>query len=852
MRVAAIVGALAIAACADLTPRAPDLCGNDVLDTSEDCDGRVRPEHAGPGVTCAAADATHACHYVCTGDASCPAGWGCGDDGVCRFASGRYVAASTSTLVQDATIALADVDGDGHYEIVVDGLDEAYALFGAGDGTLAAGPSLALPWFKPRVGLGDLDLDGRADLIAGSNYGVVEFLGQTSGTFAPFVHPRFRAPLFPQDGGTFATSLQTSAPFAQPLTPDQHIIAVSNHLGQVRFDVRNQQTFAAEAPPVDIPLPFADIRTGRRVDVEGDGVDEILSLFANVPEAKIVSVTVATSGAPVVTSIGVQTVTLPAAVPNYYMFGDLHDADGDGLRDLFVGQPDFRVAIAPNLGGGVFGPAVVAPKFDGVGQGGVGVPYASIDLGSAGRGWVAQGGVFTDDATPTLIDRPSVLWNEAVVGDFNHDGRVDIAASSYATTGIDLWLQSPTHLFAHARVPTDATPWQLLVGDFDGDGTTDLAFIEGGDPEPMTVGVMFGGPQGLGERVAAGTWDVIESFDTASVQITPEVARDGITDLAVQGVRGGEHSFTYLIGSTQRQLIGPYVTRTDQPARFVTGDVSVVGNFGSPGGFAPDNIPDVALVNFGARDPAFPATLSLNAWVVSGTGGGDLEAPARELAQLTRVVPGLDRVVFDPGIGFSRCSTWQAADLDGDGLDELIGLIAEQCSNTPQLFIGHPDGTGKITFSDKTLPLRPEVVGKPNQVQVIDLDVDGTPEIIVSSALGVTVYFRNANGTYDPVGLPTELGVPNRATVLNTDDDPQLEIVSFVRPLTGPGPAEPELVVFELDHRSFRADGVAGTSPGGELRAADINHDGVDDLVLFDPLVHQLHVLLAIPHGATP
>ena len=96
--------------------------------------------------------------------------------------------------------ALGDVNGDGRADIVGFGSAGAYTALGQADGTFAA-PILALNGFSadvagggwvsqdlyPRV-LGDVNGDGRADIVGFGSAGAYTALGQADGTFAaPFL-----------------------------------------------------------------------------------------------------------------------------------------------------------------------------------------------------------------------------------------------------------------------------------------------------------------------------------------------------------------------------------------------------------------------------------------------------------------------------------------------------------------------------------------------------------------------------------------------------------------------------------------------------------------------------------------
>jgi hypothetical protein len=72
-------------------------------------------------------------------------------------------------------IGVGDLDGDGHLDVPVATADGIDVLLGAGDGTLA--PRLVYATSAFTLALGDLNRDGRPDLVAGSSGSSAVLLG---------------------------------------------------------------------------------------------------------------------------------------------------------------------------------------------------------------------------------------------------------------------------------------------------------------------------------------------------------------------------------------------------------------------------------------------------------------------------------------------------------------------------------------------------------------------------------------------------------------------------------------------------------------------------------------------------
>ena len=800
-------------------------CGNQIAEPGEDCDTRERPEHAGQPVTCAAPGTQNACRYTCSrsGGAACPDGWQCGADNLCRYESGRFAAATPRTAAA-GDLRLGDVDGDGENEVIVLSLEEVHPLFGNGDGTFTPGRVVPVVFPTPTPDLGDLDGDGRIDLVTGTLTGFIQFHGHKSRAQIPFPQPAFDNTAL----GVLRFPLRVATASANPQFPNHHLIAL-NQAGTFGVGVVDQLSYTLQFPAIALATDHQLDELARlpaRGDVDGDGDDEFALVFRG--SDKVIVFGPVTTPSSVVASLSQQVVNLPGVADNHGAL--LVDADGDGERDLVVGIDPAGVAIAHGNGDGTFGPAQIAGLFGAL-QGSP-FPFTPIALGSA-RGWINDFGVFRDDlGSPTLVDFNSTFaWSEAVVGDFNNDGRDDFAAAVTNRSGIDVLLQTHDHLFAHTRVITAQPPSNLRVGDFDGDGTRDLVFRESAisNVGPYELSASFGSAQGLTAPTSLGSWTDVVVLEPMSIFLSAASFRDGVDDLVVQGVFGdsGKESVTFLFGSSQRIMLAPYEARVGSPATPFAPDVSVIGRFDG------DAIPDVALVNLNNG--------SIEVSIAVGTGGGNLKIPAIALPTSTPIVGALGDP-SDSALGFG-CSMWLAGDLDGNGFDDLIGLTrdGEACfgARGGRLFVGMVSAGG-VAFSE----LESGLSAPARTIQLADLDGDGLPELLVVGESRATAYFRSGSGVFAPVDVPTDHGVALAIAATNADSDPELEVAIA----TSDG-----VVVFDLDGREFANPRIAfeGALPADvRILASDVNGDRLDDLLVHDTQAGELRVLFAIPHDA--
>jgi len=327
-----------------------------------------------------------------------------------------------------------------------------------------------------------------------------------------------------------------------------------------------------------------------------------------------------------------------------------------------------------------------------------------------------------------------------VSADFNGDGNLDLAVTlgftdlfqAKGNVGIllgngDGTFQTPVNY----RVPEN--PAGLVAGDFNGDGKVDLAVGSGLGTGKAAVSVLIGNGDGTFQP------RVIYPTGKLPIGITPVLAidanRDGKLDL-VFPVNG--FLATYL-GNGDGTFAAPLFSSS--PDSFGAESVTV-------GDFNDDGVLDVAfpaVVQFGNGDGTFGAATSLSGGgIVSAFVAGDFNGDGK--LDIAGAGAGSDTVYLgngdgtfqsgitttDDGGGVSAIST---AALNGDSVLDIV--VSHYGTSTVTYSLGNGDGT----FG----PYTALVLGGPEQSAVADFNKDGKLDFALAdyqAGSGVYVYLQ--------------------------------------------------------------------------------------------------------------
>jgi hypothetical protein len=258
----------------------------------------------------------------------------------------------------------------------------------------------------------------------------------------------------------------------------------------------------------------------------------------------------------------------------------LRDLTGDGKKDIVVTNAVTNtISVLKGNGDGTFQPAIDLPS------GSAPNTLAIADVNADGKPDIIETnngdetvGVFINQSSPGNVSfaAPAIytvgLYPAGVVtGDFNHDGKRDIAVLN----GGDIYtFSSPTTinvLFGNGDGTFVVQPavqvWNhnggdaLAVGDFSGTGRLDLAVANFGYAVPNEVKIMRG--NGNGTFTPAESYSVGEGAEDIKAA---DFNGDGIPDLVTDNLN--DDTMTLLVGKGDGTFIPAVDSRSEKPARY--------------------------------------------------------------------------------------------------------------------------------------------------------------------------------------------------------------------------------------------------------------------------------------------
>jgi len=375
-------------------------------------------------------------------------------------------------------ITTSDFDNDGKIDFAVYIASGVRVYSGNGNGTFEDPRDLAVPSGSTMLFSSDLNADGHPDLITGQTQsiptdGVAVLLNDGTGNF--------NAPSLVLDGepNIIAADMNNDSLLDIVATTPTSFVSPSEI-----FIATNQASRRFSPDLVfDTPASLSSIAVG---DVNGDGKKDVITSHAS--NARLIATYLGDGtgniAAPITTSRNPGVSNLVA--------GDFNE---DGKDDLFIVDENGRGSTLISTGDGHF-TAVPDFSIDSIsGQlplmkgdfNGDGHTDLAIFSGSSIAIWKGSGdGKFTSGGSNPLLNG----IQSAAVGDINGDGKLDIAIMGPGVNAtINILIGDGNGGFsASAAVGGFIDQGSSIVaGDFNNDGTADLAFVSAGNQGNLVI-----------------------------------------------------------------------------------------------------------------------------------------------------------------------------------------------------------------------------------------------------------------------------------------------------------------------------------------------------------------------------
>lgn len=409
-------------------------------------------------------------------------------------------------------VAIGDFNGDGNADLALlypspDGkANGAVGIIpGNGDGTFQAPVYYPVGVYPQAIVVGDFNNDDHLDLYVADEDGVLYFLqGKGDGSFD-------QAVMYPPVQPGNLTSL-TTADFngdgRLDIAEGVNAVPAGGFSANWAIFVLLGNGDGTFKSPIQIPSPvsynssISEIVTG---DLNGDGHPDL----------------VAGSGGGLFTAMGRGdgTFSTPNQVPGTRFITSLSvsvaDLNGDHIPDLTM------VGVNSSVGG----------------------PRNVMTFLGDGHGSFTQAGTFSPGVAGVVASN-----NALVTGDFNGDGRIDVALCLAANTGAfqvfpgngDGSFGTPIPIPLGAGVDG----WGAAAGDLNHDGKTDIVFI---DAVYRAVVPILNTPGSVGAEILPSAHDFgQQTVGTAAASTTITIANPGSSSLMVSGIQLNSADFSQI------------------------------------------------------------------------------------------------------------------------------------------------------------------------------------------------------------------------------------------------------------------------------------------------------------------
>ncbi len=466
-----------------------------------------------------------------------------------------------------------------------------------------------------------------------------------------------------------------------------------------------------------------------------------------------------------------------------------------GSLSVYLGQPDGTLGSPVNTTLSSTNPlALVAGDFNGDGRLDVAVIYGTLVPLSTGNSVDVLLGNGDGSFQPAVSYGTGQGTASLVTADFNGDGKLDLAVANETDETVSILLGNGDGTFQpHFDYPASIGPDQVVAADFNGDGILDLALAPGFSQENVVI--LLGNSNG-----------------TFQAPIQTGIVAGGI----IAGDFNGDETPDLVFGNSIALGNG---NGTFQTPTLLDSTGQVLGALAA-GDFNGDGKLDLLITDTVVQ------TGGLGVSVILGNGNGTFQPPSGQ------------PYPFGPSSGASlpvSALTFAPDDFNGDGHLDFAAIVSSEVS----VLIGHGDGT----FA--SLADYPTATGVTTGTFVTaGFTNDGYLDFATSTGVEISILLGNGNGTFQPY---TDFDTGSQTSALaagdfNADGNQDLAI------------AQPENNTVEIflgnGNGTFQTGttNATGNQPGA-IVTGDFNGDGNLDLAVLDVAGNAISILLGNGDG---
>ena len=507
------------------------------------------------------------------------------------------------------------------------------------------------------------------------------------------------------------------------------------------------------------------------------------------------------------------------AAPVFYSVGStvgslvVDDVNNDGKLDIVAtsGVNGSSLSVLPGNGDGTFGAAITAFSSTSVIYIGA---IATADINGDGNKDVVSGNgrVFLGKGDGTFSAGTAITVNGQapggipVLGDFNNDGKVDLAYNKAGGGGVFIFLGNGDGTFTQGSSYASLyNSWSITATDIDGDGNLDLVVGAGNsgaigpdvDHGIGLVEILMGNGDGTFQGAPLYPATALSSGAGTASYTVGDFNGDGKPDVLV-----AKSGLMFMAGNGKGEFAAGVTTSGPNPSQgqvitsaLMNGDKNLDAVFID---YNQSSQTSQVGVAFGNGDGTFAAA-------------NDYPLPSSATSVITLIT----------------------ADVNGDGYPDVVAVGLTSSGSALYVFLN--DGTGALKAGQLV-----DTGTEEDQIVAADLNGDGKLDLVVADAgapgangqegADVKVYLGNGDGTFQaPTTFQPNAQVFSIAVGdLNKDGIPDLVISD-----SGQGAQN-----FELTTMLGKGDGTfaaavhtaSGPVGGGMLAVADFNGDGNPDV----------------------